>query len=298
MKYLLTGATGYLGSQLLEALVAGAHQVIVLKRVNSNVARIAKWLDVVPCYEVDADGLEVCFERHAPFDAVIHAATCYGRSGENPVELVAANLVTPLRVLEYVVRGGAHLFVNVDTSLPRSLNEYSLSKKQFGEWGSRFANEGKLQWVNMILESFYGPGDDSSKLITWLVRSCINNVRELPLTWGEQRRDFIYIEDVVRAFQLVLSARTPEPSVEYCVGSGHGVQIRRVAEMVKSLSNSSTQLSYGSIPYRRHEVMESHADTRTIELLGWKPWISLEQGLRQTIDAEINHKSAEEVKCG
>jgi nucleoside-diphosphate-sugar epimerase len=298
MKYLLTGASGYLGSRLLEALTADGHQIVILKRTAFNSARIAQYLETIDCYGIDSGDLDICFMRHAPFDAVIHAATCYGRGGEGASAMMEANLLFPLRVLERAGKGGADLFINADTSLPRGLNAYALSKKQFVEWGRRFAEEGKLQWVDMILEHFYGPGDDDSKLITWLVRSCLANVPELPLTQGEQLPDFIHIDDVVRAFLAVLSARCSERSVEYSIGSGHGVKVREVAEMIRGLCESPTQLSFGIVPYRHNEVMESYADTRAIEGLGWKSRISLEQGLRQTIDAERVMKSDTEVKRG
>lgn len=291
MNYLLTGATGYLGSRLLEALIYDGHQVIVLKRSSSDTGRINRWLDRITCCDVDANGINSAFDRHAPFDAVIHAATCYGRRGESCPELVETNLLFPLRVLERAGKGGAGLFLNTDTSLSRELNAYALSKKQFAEWGQRLAIEGKLRWVNMVLEHFYGSGDDESKLVTWLVRSCLAHVPEIPLTKGEQRRDFIHIDDVVHAYRIVLSAGLLQASAEYAVGSGHTVAIRDVAGKIRDLCNSTSKLNFGAIPYRPNEIMNSRADIGMIKSLGWSPVVSLEDGLRELVASERKKSS-------
>jgi len=283
MNFLLTGATGYLGSHLLKELLKDGHKVVILKRSTSNTHRIDECLDKVIFYDLDTDKIEDPFLMDAPFDAVIHTATCYGRKGESLSDIIESNLLFPLKLLELASDGGAGLFINTDTSLPRELNTYALSKKQFAEWGQRLHGAGKIRWINMVIEHFYGPGDDETKFLTWLVRSCLINVPEIHLTKGEQRRDFIHVKDVVRAFQTVLCAQSPEQSVEYAVGYGESVTVRYFAEMVHRLSSSRSLLRFGAVPYRADEEMESCADISALIALGWSPKIGLEDGLKKTI---------------
>lgn len=286
----LTGATGYLGSRIARRLLARGQPVIATRRQTSNLSRIA---DIAPRMRlVDAGGPEVLAATMAA-DVVIHAATAYGRAGEPPTAVVDANTVFPLRLLEAIHRTGAS-FVNFDTSLPDTASDYALSKAQFRAWGARFALQGRLRFVNLRLEQYYGPGDDVSKFPAYVIRSCMNNVPEIALTRGEQRRDFIYVEDVLSAFDCVLDA-LPRLSLgwhEYAVGSGEAVTVREFAEMVHRLCGSNTHLAFGARSYRPSEPMHSQADIAALVQLGWRRRYNLQEGLRATISDERKRLSS------
>lgn len=287
MKILLTGATGFLGSNLLRALLAERYEVVIVKRSSSDIWRIADIIGQFKTYDVDSQELELPFREEGPFAAVIHTATCYGRKGETDGSIFAANVAFPVQLLEYSHKR-AGVFINTDTSLPRSLNAYAMSKKQFAEWGEFAAVSGGVRFVNLITEHFYGPGDDVSKITTNLVRSCLAGAPSIPLTLGEQMRDFIYIDDAVSAFLAVLRAEISASNTVavYEVGSGEAVAIRDVAKLILKLSGSTTRLDFGAVPYRINEVMTSCADTLHLRRLGWEPAVNLEEGLRRTIEYE------------
>jgi nucleoside-diphosphate-sugar epimerase len=138
----------------------------------------------------------------------------------------------------------------------------------------------------MRLEHFYGPGDEASKFTTHVINSCLRNVPELKLTLGEQKRDFIYIDDVVSAYLIILEklGQFPDLFNEFHVGSGAAVSIRDFVEKVHHITGSKTQLAFGSLPYRKGEVMSSHANVEPLEKLGWFCKINLEQGLNLVME--------------
>lgn len=284
---LLTGGTGYLGSHLAHALVSAGHKVAVLKRTNSKLSRIDSLAPAMEFFNVE-DGLERPFRMLGKVHAVIHAATCYGRRGETPSQIFEANTVFPLRLLEAATDAGADNFFNTDTILNEYISVYALSKHQFGQWGRSFANAGKFRFINLRLEHMYGPGDDSGKFTTYVIRNCLNNVPEIRLTSGEQKRDFIHVDDVVRAYMRLLE-EVPALSWghhEFGIGSGQAVSVREFVDKVHRMTNSRSALLFGALPYRKSEVMQSQADTLRLEALGWRCQMSLEQGLQQTIDIE------------
>jgi nucleoside-diphosphate-sugar epimerase len=113
-------------------------------------------------------------------------------------------------------------------------------------------------------------------------------VPELRLTPGEQRRDFVYVDDVVDAYMLVLARRTELTGqvVEYDVGSGVAVPVREFVELVHRVTHSRTRLEFGAVSYRPSEVMFAQADIGALESLGWLCSTPAEAGVLKTMQAE------------
>ncbi|MDD5059028.1 MAG: NAD(P)-dependent oxidoreductase [Sideroxydans sp.] len=285
-RILLTGATGYLGSHLAIALLDAGHTVVALKRQTSSLRRLAPILPRITLLDVEGLDLRALFKDLGKIDAVIHTATCYGRNGESASQIADANLNFPLKLLDAAVATDVPLFLNTDTALDKFLNAYSLSKTQFAEWGSYFARQKNIRFINLRLEHFYGFGDDDTKFTTHVINNCLMNAPELKLTSGEQRRDFIYIDDVVAAYMLLLEKQEAIADwlAEFDVGSGEAVTIRQFVETVHRLTNSETRLNFGAHPYREGEVMLSQADTKSLRKLGWCCRHTLEQGLKLVIE--------------
>lgn len=284
-KILLTGVTGFLGSKLAVALIEKGYEVIALKRKSSSLERIEQILPKIHLYDIDDIDYSKIFKSHKKIDIVIHTATCYGRNNETPWEIFDANTGFPLKLLDAASVENVTKFINTDTILDKYLNLYSLSKNHLLEWGKFYSMKNKIEFINMRLEHFYGPGDDDSKFTSYVINNCISNSPSLQLTIGEQSRDFIYIEDVVSAYLTVLTKKDiPEQwFTEFDIGSGDSITIRKFVETVHRLSVSNTKLEFGAIPYREGEVMISKADISAMKALGWKCNITLEQGLSLTI---------------
>lgn len=290
---LITGATGYLGSHLACAWARAGHRVAILKRRSSKLDRLASVLDQIRCFDIE-DGVETPFRACSHIDAVVHTATCYGRGDETPLQVFEANTAFPLRLLEAATLFDTETFLNTDTFfntdtiLYKYLSAYALSKNHFAEWGQSYGDAGRIRFLNVRLEHMYGAGDHASKFTTHIIKSCLANVRELDLTAGEQKRDFIYIDDVYSAYSILLDAHgsLSEGHIAFGLGSGQAVRIRDFVELAHRLSCSRTQLKFGALPYRAGEIMESAADISALERLGWRPAHTLEQGLSRFIDAE------------
>ena len=281
MKVLLTGATGFLGSHLARALLAEGHQIIALKRCTSDLWRLNDVAEQIEFHDLEGLDLKAPFERHGQIDVVIHTATCYGRKGETAIEIFEANTALPLRLLQTAT------FFNTDTILSAHLNQYALSKKQFAEWGRMLCSAGSTRFVNIRLEHMYGPGDDLTKFTSWIMQQCLDSVPTIELTAGEQLRDFIYVDDVVSAYQSLLSnaATLASGYAEVGVGSGDSVAIRSFAEKVHRLSSSKSQMKFGALPYREGEALKSVANIEALRWLGWSPQVSLDEGITATLRA-------------
>ena len=283
---LLTGATGFLGSHLLEALLAKGHKVVVLKRSTSNIWRIEHLMAQVTSYDVDVQPLELAFEQQR-IDVVMHAACHYGRNGAPIHQIVESNLMFGLRILDACLKFKTDTFFNTDTLLQKHLNVYTLSKKQFVEWLQQKADN--IQVINLKLEHMYGPKDDATKFVPWVLSQLKANAPEIKLTKGEQERDFIYIDDVVSAYMLLLEKATGLVKFnEFDVGTGQLTTVKSFLESLKavyeeSLGASTTTLNFGAIPYRVGEMMTVQVNNQALLDLGWSPKTELEDGLKNII---------------
>lgn len=282
----VTGATGFLGASLVYRLLDLNCVVYATKRIQSNLSRYDSSL-TQPIW-VDLEG--ICFEnffKTHSVDCIVHCATDYGRKNINPIQTVEANLILPLKII-HAATGYVRCFINTDTILPKDINNYSLSKKQFCEWLNVYSD--KIASVNVSLEHFYGPGDDTTKFTSNIINSLLLSKPEILLTSGLQKRDFIYIDDVVNAIVTIINASNTFKNdfYKFEVGSGEAITIKDFVLLVKDfIANSSTVLNFGAIPYRKNEMMAVVADISELKKLGWMPITKLSDGLKKTI---INEK--------
>lgn len=283
---LMTGATGFLGSNLLKSLIDNNYEVAILKRQGSKLDRIEGYKNKILKFNIEDILLEDCFQQIKP-EIVIHCATDYGRNNIKPSVVIEANLILPLKLLEVSKNNNVKCFINTDTFLDKRVNHYSLSKKHFRDWLCTFSTE--LICVNITLEHFFGPFDDKTKFVSFIIDKFLSNSCEIDLTIGEQKRDFIYIDDVVRAFNYVINNidNISAGFYNYEVGTNRQIKIKELVKTIRKLTgNTSTKVNYGAIPYRKNELMESEVNTELIRSLGWVPKVDLNEGLLRTINAE------------
>jgi nucleoside-diphosphate-sugar epimerase len=286
MKLFVTGGTGFFGSHVVCALVRAGHEVVVVRRQCSSLSRLRGVSGSVR-YVEGQDGA-VRLLRGERFAAVVHAATCYGRDGDDPGEVVRVNVGWPLELVAAAVDSGTELFVNTDTTLPPSLSDYARTKREFSTRLREVGLRGRIRVLNVRLESVYGPRDDGRKLVTRLMRAMLSGETAFELTPGAQCRDFIYVDDAVAGYLRLLDHALSLPTgyLEAGVGRGEPVSIRQLAELLKRLTASPIDLHFGAMPYRQNELMVSAADTRTLDGLGWPGGRSLEEGLAETLRLE------------
>ena len=295
MKVVVTGATGFLGSNLVRGFLEKGFEVIVLKRSFSNTININDLLSKVAVVDVDKSDLDDLFKQSHGVDAVVHAATCYGRRGESAGQILDANTLFPLQLLENAIKNNVKYFLNTGTYYSKKADTYSflshyvISKRQFDEWGRYFSSLNEIVFTTMNLEHIFGPFDDDSKFTASIIRQCVENVPEINLSPGMQERDFIYVDDVVDAYVQVLNhlAGGMECPASLEVGTGEAVCVKQFVETVHEIARSSTKLNFGRLPYREKEIMSSVADTGALNSLGWKNKISLRTGIERTMRAEF-----------
>ena len=291
MTILLTGATGFLGSHLLKALINKGYEVVVLKRSTSNMWRLKGFENTFKSYDIDQVPLQKAFEEQY-IDTIIHTACVYGRKGESIQQILKTNLMFGIELLSTAIDFSTKHFLHTSTLLGKQINAYALSKKQFEEWLKLASN--KIQVVNLKLELMFGEQDGNDKFTSWILNELQQEKNIIPLTAGTQKRDFIYIDDVVSAYLTCLE-QVPQLKAFNDIEVGTGVLtpvktfVILVKEVLEKLKGKpiKTQLNFGALPYREGEIMEPQVDNSRLCSLGWQPKRSLEENIERFVKHEI-----------
>jgi nucleoside-diphosphate-sugar epimerase len=289
----LTGATGFLGSNLLGKLLTEGYDIAAIIRTDSSLARIERWTEHknIKLYNIEKTNPRTIFEENK-IDAIVHTATEYGRGGGAISNILEPNLILPVRLIELGIEYDTACFINTDSyfnkggSTYSNLLNYSLSKKSLLVWLKQLSNQ--IRIVNVTLEHMYGPGDSRSKFVENLIQEiAVERISRVHLTHGHQKRDFVYVDEVADAFiKLIEYGRTHEFTFKnFEVGTGESVQVRDFAQSIKDLSRSPSILGFGDVPYRSDEIMDSKADISALAELGWVPRIGIREGLSRILQS-------------
>lgn len=281
---LISGINGFLGSNIAKKLSV-EYNIIGLANDLNNLNRLRGY-DFLVYESIDENFVKI-FKKHEIF-SVIHAATVYRLIGSIH-KMLDSNILLPIKLYELANKSGVKLFFNTDTFFNNPdfeygyLNEYTLSKKHCLEWLKTLISSCRL--INVKLFHMYGPNDSPSKFVNNVFNELQNNVASIDLTMGEQKRDFIYIDDVVEAYCTLL--RTPYTTYgsyeEYQVGSSFGTSIRDFVEKMKLQLKSDTLLNFGVLDYRNNEIMNSIADNSKLTQLGWNPNYDIDSGIKEIL---------------
>jgi nucleoside-diphosphate-sugar epimerase len=145
--------------------------------------------------------------------------------------------------------------------------------------------------INVKIEHMYGVLDDENKFIYWLINQLKNNVEKIDLTSGIQKRDFVYIDDIVNAYNAIIeNIDKLSDFEEFELGMGNSIEVKEFIDKIyKELSRSqtiNTILNFGAIPYRDNENMNMEANIIKLNKLSWKAKVSIEYGIKKILNKE------------
>lgn len=280
---LLTGGTGFLGSHLLPNLVRKGYNVTLLKRSFSNTWRIKDILPQIKSYDIDKVDIERIFCENE-IEGIIHLATDYGKK-KDVNQMSKANIELPTELLALGTKYGINFFVNTHTFADNKYSLYSAMKSAFIEIARFFIANYEFEFINMKLEYMYGERDDYTKFIPFVIKSILED-KEIKATMGKQKRDFIYVKDVVDAYLKVLDnlGSLNEEFMEFEIGTGKSVSLNYFISKIEEEISKKANIKWGIIPYRKNEIFDSKARIeKAKKYLKWYPKYDVRSGLKKTI---------------
>lgn len=292
MNILILGGNGYLGSKVVNYLLCEGHKITCTKRETSDISRLqGKRLNWIPA-SVDAVEVAMGYER---FDWVINMACNYGRSTVLYDNVLEANIEFPLRVLNKAAEYKVKNFLTIGTGLPDYFNMYSFSKSMFGSFGEFYVEKQGSNFYDLKLEMFYGSDEPSDRFISSVVHDMLMG-KEVNITLGIQKRDIIWVEDIVNAVAMVFHANIPGYH-KISVGTGASPSISEIVEYIWEETGFCSKLNKGVIPMRDQEP-DCIADTSFLSSIGkWNP-VDWRTGLHRMIEDVRREMEYSETEVG
>jgi nucleoside-diphosphate-sugar epimerase len=297
-RTVVTGANGFIGSNLVRALLESEAEVICLTRPEADLWRLADVQKDVRIVTHDFGyGMPDSTKRYVGgADLIYHLAAAGvdqtfldSRSMINTniggtVELLTAALQWDARRLIYCgscFEYGSGNNLSED-AIPRPLNQYAASKSAAWIFAHAFARQHGLDVVSLRPFTVYGPFEGSSRLIPQTISKALNG-SSIPLTRGEQERDFVYVDDLTEAFvRAGTNDKVAGETLNICTGIA--TSVHDMVAKILQLSGSESEPLFGSLAYRESELWNlSGNPDKAKRLLGWIPSRSVDQGIQETL---------------
>lgn len=295
-RCIVLGASGFIGSRLCEVLGGKFKN---LKAFGRNPAYREAFAN---CSWIDGDFNDINQVTHAitDCDTVIHLvnATTPASANVNRVADLEANVLATLRLLDacvnskvkkviFISSGGTVYGIPGEIPTPETapnepITAYGVSKLTIEKYLSLYKHLYGLDYSVLRVANPYGPYQTNKKNQGVIAAFLRHVIHDEPIdVWGDGSviRDYIYIDDVVAAIERTLLVDAEDKI--FNIGSGAGCSIREIISTLEHVTGKSINVNF--LPSRNMDVPVSVLDiTRAAHVLGWKPKVSFDQGVRET----------------
>jgi len=308
VRYLVTGASGFVGSNLIRKLIDDNNELTILIRDNSDLWRINDLLPKIQTIKTDFSNYEKLEKLISDVDPnfVYHLGTYGGYPFQTSIEKIAqVNIINTIKLFKSLSKcNGLELVINFGSSSeygPKSnpMNEndeampitpYGISKLTQTKFAKFYSENTNLPIVTLRLFSVFGPFEEPGRLIFDIITSIIKG-KTIELSSPFPRRDFVYVSDVIEAIETITNAKNIVGDI-FNIGSGVMHSVEDVVNNALKIAKSDNKISW-DVKQKRvfDDMIPWVSDTqKTKKILKWEPKYSLADGLELTYKWYLNNQ--------
>lgn len=274
MKAFVTGASGFIGSYLVKALVDDGHEVLCLKRPSSNLESLEQYVDMVK-WTNNTDDWKSEFRKFKPY--IIYNLAWNGVAASDRIlwGKQVSNIAMQQELLDLALEVGCKKFVGVgsqseygdfnnkiDESFPvNPKTAYAAVKAGSLIIMKSFCEINNIDWYWFRLFPLFGPHEADR----WLIPSLIKNIVEqdhMDLTPGEQKLSYLYVGECAKAIEMAINAEGKSGVYNIC--SDNPMSLKSLVTTIRNKIKPSFKLNFGALPYRYGQCMYMEGDTTAL----------------------------------
>ena len=304
MKILITGGMGFIGSNLIDLLLQEKHNIIVLTKSYSKKKNISHIRDKIKVEKVDITNhrkLSNIIEQYKP-EMIIHLAgeTSHSKSFENPLKDIDSNAKSTLFLLEKIremqlkcrfILGSTFIVIGKPKKLP--VNENSPCNPTTIYGANRLAGEQYckiyhevygIDTISFRITNSFGPREQvipKKNAVNFLIHQAYRGEKITIFNEGKFFRDLIYISDVVSAIKIIM--KKGKSGNLYWISSNKKTWFYKLGNMLEKLTNAKIKFVETPRYTKKVDVGNFVVDNSKLRSLGWKPKISIEEGIEKTL---------------
>ena len=304
MKILITGGIGFIGSDLIELLLQEKHNIIVLTKSYSKKKNISHIRDKIKVEKVDITNhrkLSNIIEQYKP-EMIIHLAgeTSHSKSFENPLKDIDSNAKSTLFLLEKIremqlkcrfILGSTFIVIGKPKKLPVNENSpcnpttiYGVNRLAGEQYCKIYHEVYGIDTISFRITNSFGPREQivaKKNAINFLIHQAYRGKKITIFNEGKFFRDLIYISDVVSAIKIIM--KKGKSGNLYWISSNKKTWFYKLGNMLEKLTNAKTKFVETPRYTKKVDVGNFVVDNSKLRSLGWKPKISIEEGIKKTL---------------
>lgn len=291
-KVIITGGTGFIGSNLVKELIMLDFEINLIVREKSDISEFAYFNKKINIYIYDKkiETMLKIIDMVKP-DIVIHLAALF--VGEHEIldidNLIESNISFGTHLLEGIRRSNVKYFINVgtnwqnyDSSNYNPKNLYAATKQAFEDIAKYYIESTGLRMITLKIYDSYGLNDQRMKIFNLLKKISITG-DFLDMSEGDQLMGLVYIDDIVDAFIVTIDLiQKMEISTKktYFLTPIKFLKLRELVSLYELTINKKLNIRWGVKPYRDREIMEPYIGKR---LPNWEPKVDVYAGIKEIV---------------
>lgn len=292
MKILVTGATGFIGQNLVKVLLDKNYEVHCIVRADSNTSNISQNITIFK-YDENIGSL-IDYFNEQKFDGVIHLASLFlaSHTQDDISNLISSNVKFGTELLEASKQSNTKWFINTGTFWQNYENEsynpvnlYAATKEAFESVAKYYTQTSNLIFTTIKLNDTFGANDTRNKVFN-LWNKIAKFGETLEMSAGEQIIDISYIDDVISAYEVLITHLNSDQkedfkSKEFVVTNNEKMSLKELSKVFEEATNTKLNIKWGVRPYREREVMIPYDKGQTVP--NWNQQYTLKQAIQKTI---------------